>query len=79
MRIIVYHDLHGCDTGCCGHVVELRDDDDDYKDGELHFDHPEVGDDPIAFAKRLLSKSFPKEHLADLDWDNCKIVTFEDC
>lgn len=36
MRVVVYHAGYGCDTGCCGHVIELN--------GEEHgfeFIHPD--------------------------------------
>ena len=67
MKVIVYHDLYGCDTGCCGHTVKLE-------DGREKFDfsHP-YRDDPREFAERLVREMFGAEHVADLDWDNCVI------
>ena len=26
MRVVVYHEGYGCETGCCGHYVRLDDD-----------------------------------------------------
>ena len=67
-RVVVYHGYYGCETGCCGHVVEL--------DGEEKwtFDHPGYNEDPLQFAKDLVAEKWGKEHVADLDWDAC-IVT----
>jgi hypothetical protein len=69
VRVIVFHAGYGCDTGCCGHVVELD-------DGRSAFglgDHP-YGDDPRAFAEELVRDHFGEEHVADLAWDDCVIV-----
>jgi hypothetical protein len=64
----VYHQSYGCETGCCGHVVET--------DGETGyryvFDHP-YGGDPLEFAQELVRQEFGPEHVADLDWENCLI------
>jgi hypothetical protein len=68
MKVIVYHAEYGCDTGCCGHVVELED-----GRHEFDFSHP-YGEDPKQYAKDLIESSFPEEHTLDLDWDNCVIV-----
>lgn len=40
----VYHSGYGCETGCCGHVVVVGDDE------EFTFEHPE-DDDYEAFAR----------------------------
>jgi hypothetical protein len=66
-RVVVYHSYYGCDTGCCGHVVELGD------RQVFDFDHP-FGRDPIEFAKDMVQATFGEEHVADLDWDACEIV-----
>lgn len=65
-KVIVYHRDHGCDCGCCGHVVEL--------DGVTHyeFSHPDI-QEPIDYARDLVRLYFGEEHVADLDWDNCVI------
>ena len=66
MKIIVYHALYGCETGCCGHYVEMGD------QRKYEFEHP-YGDDPRAFAERLVRDAFGEEHVKDLDWENCEI------
>ena len=67
-KFIVYHSSYGCDTGCCGHVVES----DDGKQHRFDFSHP-YGDDHYEFARDLLREKFGDEHVADLDWENCII------
>lgn len=75
MRIVVYHGSYGCETGCCGHWVQL--------DGgrEHHtFDHPwKEEDDFFAYAQQAIRETFGEAHVADLDWDNSIIVASEDC
>ena len=65
MRVVVYHTSYGCDTGCCGHVVESDD-----GQHRFNFIHP-YGDDPRKFAEDMVRDEFGDEHVADLDWDSC--------
>lgn len=77
-RVIVYHTSYGCDSGCCGHTVELQDDE------RFEFTHPpyippsasvEVRDRVYReFAEDLVREVFGEEHVADLDWGECWIV-----
>jgi hypothetical protein len=67
-RIIVFHGLYGCETGCCGHFVRLDDGDDLFQ-----FEHP-YGEDPRVFAEDMVRRQFGPEHVADLDWEQCVIV-----
>ena len=66
-RVIVYHGGYGCDTGCCGHTVDI-----DGKE-KFFFDHP-WSEDFREWAENLVRESFGEEHVADLDWDECVIV-----
>lgn len=51
MKVSVLHAYYGCDTGCCGHVVEI----DDEQVGEFQLsEHPEPGQDRKAWAKELV-------------------------
>lgn len=64
----VYHSEYGCDTGCCGHTVEI--------DGveRFEFSHPnQLGFDPVAFAKEVAEEAFGAAHCADLDWEHAEI------
>jgi hypothetical protein len=69
-RVIVYHSGYGCDTGCCGHAVQLGEGPDDV----FEFEHPEPGQDPVDFARDLITRTVGAEHVADLDWEHCEIV-----
>jgi hypothetical protein len=71
-RVVVYHALYGCDTGCCGHVIEL-----DGKEVEFEFHHPyglTAEEDLKDWARQLARHHLGEEHVADLDWANCRIV-----
>jgi len=66
-KVIVYHASYGCDTGCCGHVVQIGEVRSDFQ-----FDHP-YNETPLEFAKRMVTETFGADHVADLDWENCVI------
>lgn len=68
MKVIVYHSYYGCDTGCCGHIVEL-----DNGKTKFEFSHP-YDEDTRQFAKDLIKSTFGEEHIKDLDWEHCNIV-----
>jgi hypothetical protein len=67
-KIVVYHSSYGCETGCCGHIIER----DGQQVGGFTFSHP-YGEDKLAWAKELVTDELGAEHVADLDWDNCYI------
>jgi len=66
-RVRVYHAEYGCATGCCGHVIEIN------GAPEFKFDHPENGESPIEFARRVLKRICGEIHIADLDWEHAEI------
>lgn len=70
MRVVVLHGYYGCDTGCCGHWIELGEGDD--KRERFRFGHPH-GEDRLEWAKDLVRQEFGEEHVKDLDWDHCVI------
>lgn len=76
MRFVVYHKSYGCDTGCCGHYVDVFENTDPGRfTGQFQFTHPYT-DDPSTFrtwAERLISDLYGPEHIEDLDWSNCQI------
>ncbi len=83
-RVVVWHKYYGCDTGCCGHAVSVIPDGhdpadrvaaEDQEDG-FTFSHP-YKEDPVAFARDLVTSQLGEEHVADLDWDHCMVM--EDC
>jgi hypothetical protein len=67
-KVVVYHAFYGCDTGCCGHVVEL--------DGKEHFSFSHWWGDEAAleWAKQLVRDVWGEEHVADLDWENSLVT-----
>lgn len=67
MKVVVYHRFYGCETGCCGHTVEV--------DGEekFLFEHP-YGQDHLEWAKKLVADEYGADHVADLDWENCFVT-----
>ena len=80
VRVIVYHASYGCDTGCCGHVVEMRDSDDKFvKRGQFEFMPPNSDEDKLEWARRLVVKEFGAEHVDDLDWENCHVLDIDSC
>lgn len=84
-RVIVYHRGYGCDTGCCGHAVDVFPDDavtqpdfDPYWSGgerdKFVFDHPYDDYDDAArlrWAQELVRRTYGEEHVKDLDWEHC--------
>ena len=64
LRVIVYHGSFGCDTGCCGHYVQMGGEE------EFKFDHPSYRGDRKDFVKKLVTDTFGAEHVTDIDWDN---------
>lgn len=77
-KITVFHGFYGCDTGCCGHWVQI---DDDWIGREFDFGHPKSSslEDCIAFAKEAITEQFGEEHVKDLDWENCVVKDFDVC
>jgi hypothetical protein len=73
--VIVYHDTLGCDTGCCGHRVQLADDSFRIvKTSDMNFFHPH-DEDLRSWAESLIRAELGEEHVRDLDWENCIIST----
>ena len=71
-KIIVYHRSYGCDTGCCGHVIEI--DGEDF--GQFDFGHPDDAskESARAFAEEMIRDQLSEEHIDDLDWENCRVI-----
>lgn len=67
MRILVLHGYLGCETGCCGHTIEV----DGEQVGGVHLSHPR-DENLRAFAEELVRSELGEEHVKDLDWENCR-------
>jgi hypothetical protein len=82
IKVIVYHDFYGCDTGCCGHTVEVTEGDDPVKGRHFLFAHPYSADEEAElkqWARERVEEVYGAEHAADLDWANCQIYNGDDC
>jgi hypothetical protein len=71
MKIRVLHKDYGCETGCCGHVIEV-----DGEEQDFYFTHA-YDRDPLTFAQYIVEAKFGSEHVADLDWENSIIVAYD--
>lgn len=67
-RIVVLHRRYGCETGCCGHAVEVNG-----VEKRFDFEHPYL-ETLREFAERFIKDQLGEEHIADLDWDHCQIM-----
>lgn len=69
LKVRVYHDFYGCETGCCGHVVELEGHENRWL---FEFTHPH-GEEFRTFARELaeqkIGEEFP-ECLDSIDWES---------
>lgn len=77
-KIKVYHSYYGCDTGCCGHIVEI----DGKREGGFNFGHPHTKQSLLEFAKEVVEQELGKNHCKDLDWDSAdlsEILTDDKC
>lgn len=72
-KVIVYHSSYGCDTGCCGHLIEVNEDDDVFRSSEFCFTHP-YGEDYREWAEDLIRRELGDDHVKDLDWDNSIVL-----
>jgi hypothetical protein len=70
-KVTVMHAYYDCDTGCCGHVIEV----DGKCVGQFNFDHPYEEDDAKIrqWAERFIRKEMGEQHVADLDWEHCEV------
>jgi len=73
VKIIVYHSGYGCESGCCGHVLEV-----DGQEILNQFDlcgHPDTKAEARQYAEDLIRRVLGEDHIKDLDWDSCKIIS----
>lgn len=77
--IIITHASYGCDTGCCGHVIEIRGYGENIDGDEFEFTHPYI---PYGQPKgepelRAWAEEWVREmgcDPVDLDWESCVIL-----
>jgi hypothetical protein len=68
-KVIVLHAMYGCDTGCCGHIVQIGG-----QEGSFQFKHPRHGESVEEFVKRFVTEHCGEEHVKDIDFENCIVV-----
>jgi len=75
MIVRVYHSEYGCDTGCCGHRIELVPYEKYFKE-RFEFEHPSYLADKssykewaLALAKKVVEENWP-ECFDSIDWEN---------
>lgn len=77
MKIRVLHSYYGCDTGCCGHIVEV-----DGKDiGSFSFDHPRSTEDLKTWARALVEEKlgqYAPKCLESIDWETLDVSGVRD-
>lgn len=76
----VLHGYYGCDTGCCGHFVELEDSDGKVTESSFDFSHP-YGDDFKEWATNLAQEYVRKKHpdcYDSIDWDTIEYKDVSD-
>jgi hypothetical protein len=81
MKVVVYHGGYGCDTGCCGHWVEIYPDEDmDKCYQRFNWEHPEKGTDFRAWAREL-AEEFIRDRFPDcldtIDWDSMEVTAMD--
>ena len=91
MKIRVLHAYYGCETGCCGHIIEIDGEEEHSTFTFDHFDKPEnrtVLDQIVESVygietvldkglKEFILKSVPKECHESIDW--CSIEVTGEC
>ncbi len=70
-KVIVYHRGYGCQTGCCGHAVQINGDEDNE---EFQFEHPYQRTDE-EFVRWMVTETMGADHVADIDWENCIVIS----
>lgn len=76
----VYHEYYGCDTGCCGHRIELE------IDGttaisKFHFSHPYGEKDHKKWATELAKEEIQRKHpecIETINWDTIEVEVSDD-
>lgn len=75
MKLRILHSSYGCDSGCCGHRVETEKGDPRH----FHFEFDHAEDDTPEDRQALAVKLVGEENLADVDFENSKIVSYGEC
>lgn len=71
VRAYATHASKGCDTGCCGYIVEAEDAEGNTCEGPFEFDHPDNHDDARTWLTSLVDHEFPG---VPIDFERCDVV-----
>jgi hypothetical protein len=76
MKILVLHQGYGCDSGCCGHIIEV-----DGKRHDFYFEHPGIESErpyipqpANEFVIELVTRELGEDHVKDIDFENCVVI-----
>ena len=72
IKVRVYHDMYGCETGCCGHAVTLIMPNGEERDTGVALEHPyndKVRQWATEFARHQILSQFP-ECIDSIDWES---------
>lgn len=79
-KIRVLHQDYGCESGCCGHVVEITDSKNKTEQSSFTFSHP-YGEDfklwATQMATDIIKDEFP-ECFNSIDWDTLEYKDVSD-
>lgn len=79
IKVRVYHSYYGCETGCCGHVIELEDG--IKRRSHFEFTHPygaeSIKDWARQQAESVIKSRWP-ECLDSIDWESINIEDVSD-
>ncbi len=78
MKIFITHAWYGCESGCCGHIIEVDSDGFVTEQGGFVFSHAEDKASVKKWAEEIISDYLGPEHVKDLDWDRCQIWDWDD-
>lgn len=84
IQVRVFHARYGCDTGCCGHIVELTMPDGEYRE-VFDFVHPYLERDEASrkawarkHAEAIIRHKWP-ECVESIDWESMGIEVENNC
>ena len=70
MRVRVLHSYYGCETGCCGHIVEI---DGEERRNSFNFMHADSVEEAKELAKDYISHYHPS-CVDTIDWDSFEFL-----
>lgn len=78
-KVRVYHSYYGCETGCCGHRIEISDN--EVTEERFQFEHPRYKESDEDFARRLAEATiryYWPQCLETIDWNTFEFEIVDD-